>query len=635
MARRADILTRHLDNQAEIGTIIASSFCKVKDYGLMRFYMRQFMLCLLFVTCLTTLCALPVSPEKALVIGRNHLASRDITASQLSISRHICSADKVLAYVLTMFPHGYVVVCADDDLPPVLAYSTVDSFAGDSGDLLGELLQYDLGLRWQQRHLASARYLQHNAMRWNALTSNIAQRDYQQWPPEGYSPTQGWIKTQWTQNAPYNNMCPMDPVTNLRSLAGCPAVAMAQIVNYHQSINGTSLNDADDYYHSYAGRNYHIDNDASTLDFPAFPELNAYLQQMMQNYKYQQPQTNNDKASLVFACAVAARQVFTSAGSGTFGVNQAMAAFQRFNFNNPLLVTQSSPSLYQHLAQNMMDALPAHLAVVTPAWDAGHNVVVDGYNTDGYFHINFGWGGTYNGWYLLPDDIPYDLTVLEGLILDIQPQQYLFSIPETIEINSITQLDVSLPVEIINLTSSALEIEAVRISTEQYYPSPLFEVVVEGPDLPLSVGAGQSYNMSIRINPFAQFPREQQDYQIRIIHSNGVYIVPVHVDMSIFSDVEDDVMTPGIAKLLCQPNPFSNTVTISASKAVTMPSRVEIFNLRGQKVRSMHLHSTIPTCYEWVWDGRADDGRQVPSGIYRVRWQSGRESATAKVLRIK
>jgi hypothetical protein len=46
-------------------------------------------------------------------------------------------------------------------------------------------------------------------------------------------------------------------------------------------------------------------------------------------------------------------------------------------------------------------------------------MVVDGYNTDGYYHINFGWGGSYDGWYLLPEELPYDLTVIEGVIVDI------------------------------------------------------------------------------------------------------------------------------------------------------------------------------------------------------------------------
>jgi len=68
---------------------------------------------------------------------------------------------------------------------------------------------------------------------------------------------------------------------------------------------------------------------------------------------------------------------------------------------------------------NMVGALPAHLAVVVPDWSAGHNLVVDGYNTDDYYHLNFGWGGVWDGWYLLPEGIPFDLTVVEGVIVDI------------------------------------------------------------------------------------------------------------------------------------------------------------------------------------------------------------------------
>ena len=47
-------------------------------------------------------------------------------------------------------------------------------------------------------------------------------------------------------------------------------------------------------------------------------------------------------------------------------------------------------------------------------------MVVDGYD-EGYFHINFGWGGSYDGWYMLPEELPFELTVLEGLIVDIDP----------------------------------------------------------------------------------------------------------------------------------------------------------------------------------------------------------------------
>ena len=46
--------------------------------------------------------------------------------------------------------------------------------------------------------------------------------------------------------------------------------------------------------------------------------------------------------------------------------------------------------------------------------------MVDGYNTDEFFHLNFGWGGNSNGWYTMPPtSAPYNLTVIEGIVLDI------------------------------------------------------------------------------------------------------------------------------------------------------------------------------------------------------------------------
>lgn len=101
------------------------------------------------------------------------------------------------------------------------------------------------------------------------------------------------------------------------------------------------------------------------------------------------------------------------------GEDQALEAYLKFNFDEVDLLVDSDTSLYSRIAQNIKDTLPVHLAVVDPAWSMGHNVVVDGYNTNEYFHLNFGWGGPSNGWYLLPEEIPYGLTVIEGAIVDI------------------------------------------------------------------------------------------------------------------------------------------------------------------------------------------------------------------------
>jgi hypothetical protein len=320
-------------------------------------------------------------------------------------------------YLFNLDPAGYMIVPASMELPSVLAYSLTGST--DPEGRLIRLVAADLASRLQyQPEAVKQRYLE----AWHQPgQSPVKSPLFQQWPEPGTTATGGWLETNWTQNAPYNNLCPMDLVSGSRSIAGCPAVAMAQIVNFHKTINGVVFYDEDDYYHSYAGRNYMIDDDWQTVDFPSFPTLNGYLDTLQMSYNDGTPLKNRDKAALTFACGVAARQVYTSSAAGTFGVNQALEAYIKFNFDYVVLLTDADTTLYPHMAQNIKDTLPVHLAVVDPAGTMGHNVVVDGYNTDEYFHLNFGWGGPYNGWYLLPEEIPYGLTVIEGAVVDIIP----------------------------------------------------------------------------------------------------------------------------------------------------------------------------------------------------------------------
>lgn len=256
---------------------------------------------------------------------------------------------------------------------------------------------------------------------WNELLNPnkkyLSSRFFEQWPPEGSTETEGWVETQWHQNSPFKNFCPMDGDT--RCVAGCPAIAIAQIINYHQETHNTRFNDTDDYEDNY--QNYFIiDDDHEKYDFPSFPELNNYLITLENHYINDIVLTNDDKAALAFACGVAAKQVYTASISGTFGVHQAYDAYLKFGCNNVELLDDKNPDLYDRINQDIKNAYPVHLALVTPDWNTGHNMIIDGYNTDGFYHINFGWGGTDDGWYKLPDEnIPYGLTVIEGVIVDI------------------------------------------------------------------------------------------------------------------------------------------------------------------------------------------------------------------------
>lgn len=328
----------------------------------------------------------------------------------------VCDGGEKLFYVFHLKPAGYVVTSADFALPPVIAYSFKSNFS-EGKNALTDMLKADINLRLKNIQNLPTHVIEERKQMWKGvLSGNITALNFEQWPPEGTTSTGGWLETTWSQNSPYNDFCPLDG--GERSVAGCPAVAMAQILNYHKTTNGVFFNDSDDYYHNYI-HHYTIDDDHEEYDFPSFPELNGYLSNLSSHYESGVNITDNDRAAIVFACGVAARQVYSSEVSGTFGVNQAYKAYLRFGIDGIELLNESNPELYGRLRMNMVDALPAHLAVVTPEWDSGHNLVVDGYNTDDYYHLNFGWGGSLDGWYLLPDDMPYGLTVIEGVIVDI------------------------------------------------------------------------------------------------------------------------------------------------------------------------------------------------------------------------
>jgi hypothetical protein len=364
----------------------------------------------------------PIDYNSAFIVACTKLKDSEKTTYSILTSYEIFDdLGKILCYIFDLNPFGYIVVSAYKALPPVIAYSFTSSFYKE-GAILYDLIKADIKSRVTYVLEISEKIKEENMDLWNyylgsdnsilEVTTDI------QWPKEGQTTSGGWIETQWSQNSPFNDFCPIDLASGDRSVAGCPAVTMAQILNYHQTTDNIMFNDNDDYYHSFAGNNYWVDDDYQTYDFPSFPQLNSYLDNLELAYQNQQPLSDENKAALVFACGVAAKQVYSPSVSGTFSVNQAYNAYKRFSFNDCKLI-KTDPDLYEHVQDNIINGLPVHLAVVNEAWDSGHNLVIDGYKTDGYYHLNFGWAGRYDGWYKLPEGLPYKLTVIEGVIVDI------------------------------------------------------------------------------------------------------------------------------------------------------------------------------------------------------------------------
>jgi hypothetical protein len=383
-------------------------------------------MCLLVCIILVSLFnAQPVDQNTAEIVARSRLihdGKQDVHTIEFLTQITNDEARVTLAYVFDLYPAGYVIVGADTRLPPVIAYSYNDLCREDQHDenILFNLVERDMTTRLActSKDLQTVYKTQ-----WHEYTTGefvtLAPEGFQQWPPEGSTPTGGWLMENWTQTAPYNMYCPMDLIAGQRSVAGCPAVAMGAILNFLEDINGTRFDDGDDYHHNFY-ETYWIDDDYVAHDFPSWPALNEYMDTLEYHYDNAIPATTSDKAALIYACGSACRQVYSASVSGTYGITQAATAYQRFHFVDSELLYESSDSLFERLSQNMMDAKPAHMGIVDAGPTYGHNLVIDGYNTDDFYHFNFGWGGSYNGWYSFPlTGMPYNMNIIEGIVLDI------------------------------------------------------------------------------------------------------------------------------------------------------------------------------------------------------------------------
>jgi hypothetical protein len=83
------------------------------------------------------------------------------------------------------------------------------------------------------------------------------------------------------------------------------------------------------------------------------------------------------------------------------------------------------------------------------------------------------------------------------------------------------------------------------------------------------------------------------------------------------------------------PNPFNPTTTIDYSIPQSGNVELVIFNMAGQKVRTLVNERQDAAFYKVVWDGRNDLGESVASGLYFYRMVSGNFSKIEKMTLVK
>jgi choice-of-anchor B domain-containing protein len=83
------------------------------------------------------------------------------------------------------------------------------------------------------------------------------------------------------------------------------------------------------------------------------------------------------------------------------------------------------------------------------------------------------------------------------------------------------------------------------------------------------------------------------------------------------------------------PNPSSGEVTLVLDLPTAGPADVEILDLSGRRVRSLHHGSASPGMLSLYWDGRDDHGRATAAGLYFVRAATPAGAARTRIARIR
>lgn len=283
---------------------------------------------------------------------------------------------------------GFVIIAADDCVTPILGYSYDNNFAAENlpPNLKGWLDGYAEQIRMAVEMRATA--TEEIRADWDCL------RHGKNLPIRSERAVNKLIATTWNQSPYYNALCPYDYTYNQRTVTGCVATAMAQIMKYW-SYPEHGLGS-----HSYTPEN-HPEYGTQYVDFSS----TTYQWSSMPNNV---TSNNNAVATLMYHCGVSVEMNYGISGSPDYGSSastigvfpSAEQAYKTF-FDYKSTLHSISKSDYSDsewisiLKTELNAARPIHYRGSGP--DGGHSFICDGYNNSNYFHFNWGWGGEGDG----------------------------------------------------------------------------------------------------------------------------------------------------------------------------------------------------------------------------------------------
>lgn len=282
---------------------------------------------------------------------------------------------------------GFAIVAGDDRLQPLLGYADKGHFDWEQAP--AQVRQ------WMDLYAQTIAHL--------LYTPTIEELPSSLQNGKEVLPLLDTKKIIWNQEYPYNLYCPYD--NSIQCPSGCVATALAQIMRYHE------WPDAAVGAHSYTDngktRNVEYGHKYNWADMPGtFSKENPNAEKHAQEI-----------GRLLRDVGYGVDMEYTSAGSGAFETGVVRALRENFKYKKSV----TTLFRYNYTASEWEDLIRKELDAQRPVLlsgygeGGGHAFVCDGYNKEGFFHINWGWGGIANGYFRIMALDPAQLGTGGGL----------------------------------------------------------------------------------------------------------------------------------------------------------------------------------------------------------------------------
>ncbi len=272
-------------------------------------------------------------------------------------------------YIMNAAGGGFVIVSGDDRTEPILGYSDKGEFRTDNIP--------DNVRNWIEGYVEQIKALDDGG-----ATPVVRARTRSAQPA-----IEPLITTTWNQETPYNLYCPEHE--GRKCVTGCVATALAQMMYYHRwPLNCTVIPG--------------YTTDAINIFRPELPATQFKWEMMKNNYS---SSDNDDSAKAVAELmeyvGQACEMDYTPSQSGASVNINAMIDY--FGYSKNMHFIQRNSYYTEQWESQIYAELEAGRPVIYDGMSgfSGHMFICDGYDGNGLFHINWGWGGNADGYFAL------------------------------------------------------------------------------------------------------------------------------------------------------------------------------------------------------------------------------------------